>query len=67
MPYNDFASKGTAPQVLAHPGARPTETKGRTVDTKDSSALAHPSSESEAKLTKLEERLSHELMNDEER
>ena len=44
MPYNDFASKGTAPQVLAHPGARPTETKGRTVDTKDSSAPAHPSS-----------------------
>jgi hypothetical protein len=36
------------------------------VDTKDSSAPAHPSTE-EKKLAKLEERLRHELMDDEER
>jgi hypothetical protein len=36
------------------------------VDTKDSSAPAHPSTE-EKKLAKLEERLAHELMDDEER
>jgi hypothetical protein len=34
-----------APQVLAHPGTRPTERKEATVDTKDSSAPAHPSSD----------------------
>ena len=37
------------------------------MDTKDSSAPAHPSTEGEAKLAKLEERYRHELMDDEER
>ena len=36
------------------------------MDTKDSSAPAHPSTE-EKKLAKFEERLAHELMDDEER
>jgi hypothetical protein len=55
-----------APQVLAHPGTRPTERKP-TVDEHQSSAPAHPSTEGEAKLAKLEERLRHEFMDDEER
>jgi hypothetical protein len=37
------------------------------VDTTKSSAPAHPYTECEARLTKLEERLRHELMDDEER
>jgi hypothetical protein len=37
------------------------------VDTKDSSAPAHPPTESEAKLANLEDQLRHELMDDEER
>jgi hypothetical protein len=36
------------------------------VDTKDSSAPAHPSTE-EKKLAKLEEQLRHELMDEDER
>jgi hypothetical protein len=57
-----------APQVLAHPGTWPTE-RMQTVDEHQSSAgsLAHPSTEGEAKLAKLEERYRHELMDDEER
>ena len=53
------------PQVLEHPGTRPTEKGTKTVDTKDSSAPAHPSTEE--KLAKLEERLAHELLGHEER
>ena len=34
-----------APAVLQHPEARPTATKEDTVDTKESSARAHPSTE----------------------
>jgi hypothetical protein len=52
--------------VLAHPGTRPTERKP-TVDEHQSSAPAHPSTEGEARLARLEERLGHELMDDEER
>ena len=37
------------------------------MDTVESSAPAHSPSEREGKLTKLEERLRHELMDDEER
>jgi hypothetical protein len=57
-----------APQVLAHPGTRPTERKP-TVDDHQSSAgsLAHPSTEGEAKLAKLEERYRHELIDEDER
>ena len=36
------------------------------MDTKDSSAPAHPSTE-EKKLAKLEDQLAHEIMDDEER
>jgi hypothetical protein len=53
-----------APQVLAHPGTRPTERKP-TVDKTDSSAPAHPSTKE--KLTKLENRYRHELMDADER
>jgi hypothetical protein len=53
-----------APQVAAHPGTRPTETKGHTVDER---ILAHPRTPTEEKLANLEERLAHELMDDEER
>jgi hypothetical protein len=53
-----------APQVRTHPGTRPTERKP-TVDTTKSSAPAHPSTEEN--LRKLEERLRHELIDDEER
>jgi hypothetical protein len=49
---------------LPLPGTRPTERKP-TVDEHQSSAPAHPSTEE--KLAKLEERLAHELMDDEER
>ena len=52
-----------APQVLAHPGTRPTERK----PTVDKRILAHPRTPTEEKLAKLEERLRHELMDDEER
>jgi hypothetical protein len=55
-----------APQVLAHPGTRPTERKP-TVDEHQSSAPAHPSTEGEAKLAKLEERYRHELIDEDER
>jgi hypothetical protein len=54
-----------APQVLTHPGTRPTE-RMTTVDEHQSSATAHPSTEAK-RLAKLEERLAHELMDDEER
>jgi hypothetical protein len=54
------------PQVRTHPGTWPTE-RTCTVDEHQSSAPAHPSTEGEAKLAKLEERLAHELMDDEER
>jgi hypothetical protein len=50
--------------VLEHPGTRPTDTKGRTVDER---ILVHPRAPAEEKLAKLEERLRHELMEDEER
>jgi hypothetical protein len=55
-----------APQELQLPGTRPTE-RMPTVDTTKSSAPAHPPIESEAKLAKLEERIRHELIDDEER
>ena len=45
-----------APQVLEHPGTRPTE-RMPTVDTKDSSAPAHPSSDQ--KPTKLDDLEAH--------
>jgi hypothetical protein len=52
-------------RVRQHPGTWPTETKGRTVDEK---ILAHPrTSTEENKPAKFEERLRHELMDDEER
>jgi hypothetical protein len=53
-----------APQELALPGTRPTETWRNTVDER---ILAHPRTPTEEKLAKLEERLAHELMDDEER
>jgi hypothetical protein len=53
-----------APQVLAHPGTRPTERKP-TVDEHQSSAPAHPSTAEE--LAKLEDQLAHELMDHDER
>jgi hypothetical protein len=45
-----------APQELPLPGTRPTATKEVTVDTKDSSALAHPS-QSDHKPTKPDDLL----------
>jgi hypothetical protein len=48
------------------PGPGPQKTWRKTVDTKDSSAPAHPSTE-EKKLAKLEDQLAHEIMDDEER
>jgi hypothetical protein len=54
-----------APQVLAHPGTRPTERKP-TVDEYQSSAPAHPSTEAKC-LARLEERYRHELMDEDER
>jgi hypothetical protein len=69
-----------APQVLEHPGARPTERLGgKTVDEQQSSAPAHPSTVEKlpkpddtieahyASLERLEERYRHELLSDEER
>ena len=52
-----------APQVMQHPGTRPTETKGHTVDTN----ILRNAPEKVAELRLLEERLRHELMDDEER
>jgi hypothetical protein len=52
-----------APRVQQHLGTRPTE---RTC-TVDERILAHPRTPTEEKLAKLEERLDHELMDDEER
>ena len=45
-----------APAVLAHPGTRPTERKEATVDTIESSAPAHPSSDDQ-KPTKRDDLL----------
>ena len=54
------------PQELPLPGTWPTATKEVTVDTdKSTSASAHSSTEQ--KLAKLEERLTHELMDEAER
>jgi hypothetical protein len=55
-----------APQVRTHPGTRPTEKENQSVDIKQSSAPAHPSTE-DKRLAKLQERYRHELMDDDER
>jgi hypothetical protein len=58
------SAKETAPQVLEHPGTRPTDTKGRTVDER---ILVHPRTPTEEELAKLEERYRHELMDEDAR
>ena len=59
-----------APRVRQHHGTRPTATnvaEGDSVDTTKSSAPAHPPKlTEEERLARLEERLRHELMPDEE-
>ena len=52
-----------APRVQPHPGTRPTDTKGRTVDTN----ILRNAPEKVAELRLIEERYRHELMDDEER
>jgi hypothetical protein len=57
-----------APQVLATPrDLTHNHQRRNAVDEHQSSAPAYPPTESEAKLAKLEERLRHELMDDEGR
>ncbi len=55
-----------APRVSPHPGTRPTE-RIPTVDTTSIIRTTPPMVTSEKRFKELEERLAHELLDDEER